>query len=1461
MNKKLTSLLLLLLAVFAAPAQNAGMFAPRWAATNSATLWGVVVSSDEWGWYNKYYGVYSFNSQMNGDLQEVYTDNVMNANFSGTINDQTLYFTSQYYDENYQTHYAFFVYDTNTWEQLECIEVYDKSFLAADMTADPTTGDIYGCFYNQEGSAFELAKIDHRTYERTVVSTTCFEGQERASGLAFNADGQLYCISLNGNLYKMDKASGTKTLVGSTDITPDATIQSAAFDYVTGKLYWACTSDEETMLCEVDANDGVATTLGNFPNNEHVVALYVKGGEAPQGAPAKAEDVTWNFEGGSLSGNVSFRIPTATFANKAMGGTITYTIYVNDEQVATGSALAGTVNTVDVTVKEAGMNKFDLVLSNEAGNSESARQRMWIGNDVPKAPQNVKLSIDDNGLATISWDAPTEGIHGGYINTTALVYDVYRASNGKRVANHVSQTTITDQITSSAITPYSYKVVAYVDEEASEEAVSNTVTWGQGYEIPYSEDFSSEDNFKMFTVVDANEDGQTWYYQKSSWGGNTAAIDLSGDEDDFTNDDWLITPRITLKADRNYLLKFKASISAGDVANSDDPIELYIGQSQDVTAATQIATEPLVKGYTSEQQAVIQVEEDGIYYVMFRMVKTANYGNFRMNNFSIDVNEIFSAPAEVENLNVVAGAEGGKYVDVTFNAPTKNIDGSSIEALAKIEVSRDGEVVKTFEAPATGEALSFRDQSLKEGNHTYVVTPYNAESKGREATATVFVGLDATTAAQNVKVVDNLTDITISWDAPTTSINGGYVDYDNLTYDILYYEGTASWNIKEIPVASDLEETSYTFDPGMTGKQSLRQYVIRTFSDGGYGEEATTRKIILGGRYELPFVESFPKGKAQQDFWWKESASNWLEFEGNTSLSADGDGGSMGIHLGYGTGRISASYNSGKINISTVENPTLTFKYYYTENMTGSWTVNVENADGELKQAFTVDLDNLDAVEGWQMGVVNLNDYKDNKYVVLHFEAATNDKCTTTDLYLDDIKVMNQLENDLQVAAQVGETAVNGAQSTVKATVVNVGATERTDFTVNLYVDGEVVASETGQTLAVGAMKTYNMVYVPSIFATGSLEVYVAVENEGDNNLTNNETEPVSVALTPNTLPTVALQGEAVDGMATLSWTAPETGGSGKTEEGFEDYDANTLDTNFGGWLAVDVDEWDVGGSDSGKIPGDYEDTGTFLVFNPAEALGEDYLDDDDYADYEPFEGEQYVICHGVYYDDEQTDDWLISPELSGKAQTVVFYARGFSYEEDMQVLYSTTDRNVESFTNVVFDQEVTTQWKRYTVKLPQGAKYFAFRMTSWGGDILGIDGVEFESALDGLETTGYNVYRDGQLVATTSNDVLEFTDTEAANGNHTYVVSAQYGDTESMPSNEVTIDVTTGINSLMADGSLTVNGRNIEFNGAGSLAIATPDGRTIYSSNGTTGTVSVPVRRGVYVVTFNGKSQKLIVR
>lgn len=94
-----------------------------------------------------------------------------------------------------------------------------------------------------------------------------------------------------------------------------------------------------------------------------------------------------------------------------------------------------------------------------------------------------------------------------------------------------------------------------------------------------------------------------------------------------------------------------------------------------------------------------------------------------------------------------------------------------------------------------------------------------------------------------------------------------------------------------------------------------------------------------------------------------------------------------------------------------------------------------------------------------------------------------------------------------------------------------------------------------------------------------------------------------------------------------------------------------------------------------------------------------------------------------------------------------------------------------------------------YSVDLPEGAKYFAIRCVTTNQYMLKVDDITYlpVGAVSTLALTGYNVYRDGELVATTVEP--SFADADAADGSHKYVVTAVYNRGESMPSNEVNAD------------------------------------------------------------------------
>ena len=104
------------------------------------------------------------------------------------------------------------------------------------------------------------------------------------------------------------------------------------------------------------------------------------------------------------------------------------------------------------------------------------------------------------------------------------------------------------------------------------------------------------------------------------------------------------------------------------------------------------------------------------------------------------------------------------------------------------------------------------------------------------------------------------------------------------------------------------------------------------------------------------------------------------------------------------------------------------------------------------------------------------------------------------------------------------------------------------------------------------------------------------------------------------------------------------------------------------------------------------------------------------------------------------------------------------------------------------------------------------------------------------LEVTGYNVYRDGELVATVGADVHEYVDVADVDGLHTYNVTVLYGTVESPMSNSVS--VVTAIDELKVTEGL--NDADITVYGANGAIIAS--GRGVYNA----------LRTGVYVIKNN---------
>lgn len=248
--------------------------------------------------------------------------------------------------------------------------------------------------------------------------------------------------------------------------------------------------------------------------------------------------------------------------------------------------------------------------------------------------------------------------------------------------------------------------------------------------------------------------------------------------------------------------------------------------------------------------------------------------------------------------------------------------------------------------------------------------------------------------------------------------------------------------------------------------------------------------------------------------------------------------------------------------------------------------------------------------------------------------------------------------------------------------------------------------------------------------------------------------------------------------------------------------------------------------------------------------------------------GDKYMASFAA--ENAPNDDWMISPELSGDAQTVSFFARTYTDQygsESFEFYYSTTGKEIADFVKVEGVDAVPTDWTEYTYNIPAGAKYFAIRCTSNDRFIFQVDDVTYipagASAGD-LSLVGYNIYRDGVKINEAPVEETTYTDAAVTDGEHSYVVTVVYDKGESKASNVVVINFTaTGINDIAAKASnISIDNNAITIANAEGLNVSvyTADGKAVYNAAGSSLT-TIPVKRGMYIVKVGKETLKAVVK
>lgn len=1370
------------------------------------TMWGNLLT-------NSFMGMYSFHpvANLNFELLSDYKKGYFNGG-SGMIDGvlHGIYLDTSYapYGILLLSHYAF---DTETWQLEEQPKsVRDYSLIATETATDPTTGEVFGEFYTADLKNFEWGVIDYTTLTRTTIAPA----QHTYVALGIANDGFAYGVSKEGDFYQIDRSTGAETKKGSTGVEiADAKgqyyTQSGEFDVRTNEFFWASTDkDGKFQLYTVDLGDGHVTPVGGYTEPAMLVALNFPAVATANGAPAAASDLKADFANGALSGKVSFKAPDKKYDGSSLTGNVSYKVFANGKEVANGTAEAGKNVEANVTVSE-GVVNFIVFCSNDAGKGPRVKLTTYVGYDVPDIVKDLTMGLDETtGKATVTWEAPTEGLHNGYMGP--LTYDVFRnvGEESTKVAESISATSFSEVVPKGKLSAYSYSVQAINGSKRSAIATSNGKIFGNALEVPFFDDFPTAASFKLYTVLDVNKDKSTWGWNSSKGGSCVYRYNKKN-----AADDWLISPPIQMKQGKAYNVSFKAAAGLG---NFPERLEVKWGNANTVAAMANeiLPSTDLTSSKYQEFTKRIEPAADGNYYIGFHAISDPDRFRIVLDSLSVEVAADAKAPAMVDNLTATADPTAALKATLKFNAPTKAIDGSALSDLTKIVVSSGERVVKTITAPAPGSALQIVDDAAVNGNNTYTVIAYNAHDFGLKASVNVYVGQDVP-ALGKIKTTDQTTAVKLDWDVPT-GVHKGIILPAEVTYNIHSVTDDGKLGDK---IADVKGSTGYTVNDLNTneGKQKYQHWAVNAVNVAGTSAWAAGA-LIVGTPYTLPFHNSFKDGTVEDKFVGLERSGTNTAWALTNDVSSDDDNGS----LIFRPSRPGVStIVMGKTSLRGAANPRLIFDYRGDGAPKAKVEMRFQKKNGEVTEAVWT---NTGAVNDgkWKNHIVNIPAELANEDYVLLRVVGTADEVSDDAVYVDNINIADPYQKDAGVELTAPESLKKGQTAKFSVKVTNLGLDKVEKAKVALTVNDKVVKEETlGKSLSFMQNNVLSVDYkTTSLDASDKLSVKATVTLDGDLEPDNNEaTADVSLE-TPDVKAPQNLRGEK-SGSATavkLAWDAPATTITSVTDD-FESYEA--WGTSFGDWTTVDNDHGRAGSLTQGTQYQHQGEEFAFLNWQPSDLFKSG-------QGLDPHSGTRAAVA--IYQVDESgknfvdANNWLISPQLSGKAQTVSFWVNNLkatdgSGAESFDVLSSTSGSDPDSFVKIG-DTHVqdAAQWTEVSVDVPEGTKYFAIHhITSKDkAFIFMIDDAKFEA---GSGPVSYNIYRDGELIGSTSKLVSD--DLKAPdNKEHKYCVTAVYADgSESAPAE---ISVATAIQRINADGETvydvyTIDGKQI-MKGAKSL-------------------------------------------
>lgn len=1373
------------------------------------------------------------------------------------------------------------------------------------MTYDSDKDLFYGlCFNMQTARGGALVCIDPKqpVWKAEIIGDLGGVENDFMANIVYNpGDNMLYGLKDTGTLYMVDVlGNGFADLIELRQY--DDFMEDFMFpEYSTANAMCYSPYDhafifiyrdnfmEQMRVIGIDDESYEPYTISEISPLGWVAALVCTDPYAQDDAPDRIANPIFNFEGASLSGTYTVTMPTTTFNGLAIDAStpITVNVTIDGEVYEPFTGKAGEVITKNLTLEQ-GQHEFKITANIGSAFSPITVVRFYVGNDSPVAPANVQLSGN-----IISWDAPGAiGQHNGYVDTTDLTYDVY-FSGVKQNLNPIRNTKFRfaqpSEMERRLIT-----VTATAHEMTSLPSSPLSRPVGRAFELPFSIQPANETEASLFETFNANGDDNEFKYYTANEDYNCFTI-RTGYYYQMP-DDWLFLPAVALE-DEHALYKLSMMYRNSYGADKHlDNMEIYIGDAPAPDKMTRKIYKHSARNTPNQVELNINfaIEEPGDYIIGIHSMPgdETQYRGVELHDFSISqvAGANANAPGEASIISITPDAGGDLTLAVEVKAPVNTISGRALPSSTDVTIKVATSVDVQSDVVKPGESVTINVATATDGFSDIFITPSTVNGEGLTSYAKAYSGEDTPLPPTITysRIHDDNLGVTFSWEAPTGGAHGGYVDFDNLKYDI-YLQGTAGTSTR----VEEAEGMTYEYriDPGKQSSYHVGPVAVNRMGMSTGGEFVYE---ALGTPYVLPFVEEWGNSAFNYTRWYFNAtdvyAGSQVESISSTTGLGIGDpvfGVGGGINILNSTGGHNTRYEfvAPKPSTEGYDNLLLSVRYWdYAQ--CGSielWGRTARNQEYRKIAELTPNRLNQEWVD-WEVALPD--EFSNQPWIQINLRGTLeNDQMVV----LDNYKIYQNIEHDFAVTSVSGvANTMVGSTESFSTVIANTGSEPgTTTLKVELLGDGNVLDSDitsVGRTISNGTFERNSSFYMSVDYLNyNKLTVRATVESPDDSN-SNNDVMETEFVLADHAMPIVTTLKATRDGAdVILDWETPET--SYGSPEGFEVLKSNSMAETMGLWTNIDLDGMTPFAIEGFRFDGD-TDKCAWSVWNHVDMKSgnEDRL--------RAHTGKQALLARSIQYVDGtqpyRSSDWLISPEVEGGSKVSFWFnTLSSTYTETIEIWYSSTTVSLDPSNIIsddqgrpiecgafkkftVFSKSGSELWEQCDFTLPNDAKYFAFVYGSIGMFGAMIDDVVFTP----VKTYNYNIdsyrvirKRDNENAKLIESGVTgnTYRDSSDAIDNYYWLqtVVEQDGEYFTSPNSNVVNAKGTSVDELVTE--ITVaggKGRVMLGNLTGKTAeFFDAEGRKFASVLVNSDRQTVPAPAGVVIVVVDGVTFKTFVR